>query len=192
MSSISNKSEYQITTVPANTVNCDVLVIGAGASGIPAAIAAARQGAKVILLEEDLVPGGAPVDMSVAMLCGGSRVGIFLEMSQRLNKLYNLTGKPVENFIDGLDGKDYWYMPSSYLQVLREMMRNETNLTLKCGSPVNKVIVTDDGNRRRINGVGAAAGIAVALTANLKTNIRDISIKDMQNQIKILNKPVIF
>ncbi|UCC69893.1 MAG: FAD-dependent oxidoreductase, partial [Armatimonadota bacterium] len=36
----------------------DVLVVGAGASGLPAAIAAARAGAKVTLIEEDPVVGG--------------------------------------------------------------------------------------------------------------------------------------
>ena len=35
------------------TLKCDVVVVGAGPGGVPAAIAAARQGAKVILLEEE-------------------------------------------------------------------------------------------------------------------------------------------
>ena len=39
------------------TLKCDVVVVGAGPGGVPAAIAAARQGAKVILLEEDNMPG---------------------------------------------------------------------------------------------------------------------------------------
>lgn len=47
-------------------IQADVVVVGAGASGVPAAIAAARGGARVILLEEDQQPGGAPVDMYVA------------------------------------------------------------------------------------------------------------------------------
>lgn len=38
-------------------LHCDVIVVGAGPAGIPAAVAAAREGAKVILLEEDMMPG---------------------------------------------------------------------------------------------------------------------------------------
>ncbi len=57
------------------TLKCDVVVVGAGPGGVPAAIAAARQGAKVILLEEDNMPGGAPVDMYVPFICGGPRGG---------------------------------------------------------------------------------------------------------------------
>ncbi len=40
------------------TAFCDVLVIGAGAAGIAAALAAAHTGARVILCEEDFVAGG--------------------------------------------------------------------------------------------------------------------------------------
>ena len=167
MSSIINQRDWQIDAIPSDAINCDVLVVGAGASGIPAAIAAARHGARVILLEEDMVPGGAPVDMSVAMLCGGPRVGIFREMAQQLNNSHNLTGSPVENFVDGADGRDYWYMPGSYLQVLRGMMNAEKNLTLICGSPVSRALVSNDGNRRRVNGVtvDTPGGISRTYTA---------------------------
>lgn len=58
-------------------LHCDVIVVGAGPAGIPAAVAAAREGAKVILLEEDMMPGGAPVDMYVTYMCGAPRVCIY-------------------------------------------------------------------------------------------------------------------
>ena len=38
--------------------HCDVLVIGAGPAGIMAALTAARSGARVILVDEDVLPGG--------------------------------------------------------------------------------------------------------------------------------------
>jgi hypothetical protein len=40
------------------TLRCDVAVIGGGPGGIPAAIAAARQGAKVLLVEKNGFLGG--------------------------------------------------------------------------------------------------------------------------------------
>lgn len=40
------------------THECDVLVAGGGVAGIAAALAAARQGSKVILLEKQFMLGG--------------------------------------------------------------------------------------------------------------------------------------
>ena len=62
----------------------DVAVVGAGPGGIPAAIAAAREGAKVVLIEEDMAPGGAPVDMFVPFVCGAPRLGVFSEMMKSM------------------------------------------------------------------------------------------------------------
>ncbi|MEM1366060.1 MAG: sarcosine oxidase subunit alpha family protein [Pseudomonadota bacterium] len=39
-------------------LHCDVLVVGSGPAGLSAALAAGRAGARVILVEEDFVPGG--------------------------------------------------------------------------------------------------------------------------------------
>ncbi len=39
-------------------IHCDLLVIGAGPSGLSAALAAGRSGARVVLVDEDFTPGG--------------------------------------------------------------------------------------------------------------------------------------
>lgn len=141
--------------IPEDAMACDVLVVGAGASGIPAAIAAARAGARVVLLEEDWTPGGAPVDQYVAMLCGGPRVGIFREMAERLNTEHNLPGRPMEPFLNAGDddGRDYWFTPAAYMQVLAGMLAAESNIDMVCGAPVTRVLVEDAGDRRRVRGV---------------------------------------
>ena len=131
-----------------DSIQTDVLVIGAGASGIPAAIAAARGGARVILIEEDEVPGGAPVDMYVAMLCGGPRVGIFKEMVDLLDRDFDLTADPI-----GQRHTDRWFMPSAYMQAITRMLKAENNLIFIGGSPVINVLLSEGGNRNLIRGV---------------------------------------
>ena len=135
-------------------VHTDVIVVGAGASGIPAAIAAARYGAKVMLIEEDPVPGGAAVDMYVDMLCGGPRLGIYKEMIQILNQKHTLTNKYKPDFgEDGANGKNHWYLPSSFLAVNCQMIAAEKNITLLCGVPVNDVIIEEKDNKTIVKGV---------------------------------------
>lgn len=60
-------------------LHCDVIVVGAGPAGIPAAVAAAREGAKVILLEEDMMPGGAPV-ICMSHICAVHPVSVYLSI----------------------------------------------------------------------------------------------------------------
>jgi len=140
-------------------LSADVIVVGAGPSGVPAAIAAARGGAKVILLEEDMVPGGAPVDMYVALLCGGPRVGIYREMTEALNAKYEISGKPIDRFDAGNKGGcNYWYLPSSYVQVLLNMIAKEKNIRLMCGAKVVSVLT---GGSRQVEGVSVEFGTTV-------------------------------
>ncbi|MEI6520056.1 MAG: FAD-dependent oxidoreductase [bacterium] len=127
-------------------VETDVLVIGAGAAGWPAAIGAARAGASVILLEEDAVPGGAAMDQYVLMLDGGPRSGVITELCNELDKNYPLTERKPGRWWD------FWYMPGDYLMVLSRMLTAEKNITVRCGVRVERLMVEDAGNRRRVTG----------------------------------------
>lgn len=115
------------------TIQTDVLVVGAGASGIPAAVAAAREGAKVVLLEEDPVVGGSLVDMYVSMLCGGPVTGFWKEMRTTLGERFQL--------LPGVR----WFLPAHWLMVLNETIDKEKNITVITGATCNQAMVDDSG-----------------------------------------------
>jgi hypothetical protein len=54
----------------AATISCDVLVVGGGAAGIAAAVAAGRAGARVVLLERYGFLGGLATAAQVGTICG--------------------------------------------------------------------------------------------------------------------------
>lgn len=134
-----------------NEIETDLIVVGAGPAGIPAAISAARNGAKVVLIEEDALIGGAPVDMYVGLVCGLPHVGIFKEMLNRLEAKYGIKYKQPE-------GNGLWFFPDSYALVLHEMVAAESNITLITGASVNGVIMNTSGNTPKISGVEYVTG----------------------------------
>ena len=151
---LAEKNPLKKSDLNLETLKFDVAVVGAGAAGVPAAISAAREGAKVVLIEEDFQPGGAPVDMFVTFMCGEPRVSIYNEMIQELNSRHSLNGKPVSDFGKyGKNGNKHWWMPSSFQIVIGNLIAREKNITLMCGASVFDTIVQHKGNRNIVKGV---------------------------------------
>ncbi len=123
----------------------EVLVVGAGASGIPAAIAAARAGARVILLDEDPYPGGAAVDMGVSAYCGLPRTGIVKEVEDALKAL------------ERSSGHTRWFMPSSWMTVYRELLAR-AGVRLVLNAKAVGAITRERGGTTRVTGVTVERG----------------------------------
>jgi len=56
--------------IGSTTISCDVLVIGGGAAGVAATVAAGRAGARVVLLERYGFLGGLATTAQVGTICG--------------------------------------------------------------------------------------------------------------------------
>ncbi|AHF93422.1 invasion protein [Opitutaceae bacterium TAV5] len=68
------------------TDDFDVAVIGGGPSGVAAAVAAARHGARVVLVEQSGELGGSGSTGGVTSFAGGSRGGIYEEVLDALHR----------------------------------------------------------------------------------------------------------
>jgi len=74
--------------------NCDVLVVGAGAAGVMAAVSAGQAGAKVILVEQASFIGGTAVKAGLKTICGDdSTAGIARRLCRGLKRKRVVMGK---------------------------------------------------------------------------------------------------
>ena len=119
----------------------DIVVVGAGASGIPAAIGAARAGAKVVLVEEDPIVGGASTDSYVDMFCGGPRTGIVKETEEVLGQGHSLSS-----------GRRF-FLPGSFLKAFTLLLKRETNIAVITGARCVEALLTTGVERPRVYGI---------------------------------------
>lgn len=115
-------------------MECDVLCVGAGSAGIYAADAAARNGAKTILLENDVTVGGMHILGNVRGCYYGFHGGSFEEDSPKEDKVFHFK----------VDKK----------QVLQLRRLEKAGVRLLCGCTPTGLLVEDD----RVVGVLAFDG----------------------------------
>ena len=135
----------------------DVLVAGAGPAGIGAAIAAARCGAKVMLIEKCSTPGGIATAGMMSHWSGATQCPLMNEIAERTMKCSIL---PLETNPDLNEHNMRWGIPHEALkQVLFEMLK-EAGVTLqlhtmaagviKEGNTVKGVITESKSGREAI------------------------------------------
>ncbi len=143
------------------TYNCDVLVCGGGFAGISAALAAARQGKKVILLEKTFMLGGLATAGLVTIylpLCDGIGRQISFGIAEELFHLSIKMGaedKYPENWLDNIGTKtendkrfEVQFNPQLFA-ILAEQLLLKEKVEILYGS----YAVATDVNDKRINAV---------------------------------------
>ncbi|MEA3211952.1 MAG: hypothetical protein QOE70_5009 [Chthoniobacter sp.] len=139
-------------TAGAAIPQCDVVIYGGVPGGVAAAVAAAREGASVLLIEQTQHVGGlntsgintAESEHMLKWTIGGLAV----EFYERLGKLYG-TGKP-----------EYFFESSTAEQVFNEMLA-EAKVKVQLGQRVSRV--DKDGTRIRQIVLSGGSEVAAAV-----------------------------
>ncbi|WP_020618573.1 FAD-dependent oxidoreductase [Paenibacillus daejeonensis] len=126
------------------TVNCDVTVVGGGLAGVCAAIAAARLGQKVALVQNRPVLGGNSSSEVRVWVCGATAHG-----HNRYARETGIMGELfVENQRRNIDGNPYiWDL------VVMEAVRAESNIQLFLNTDVHEVEADGPREDRTIRSV---------------------------------------
>ncbi|MBO9607038.1 MAG: FAD-dependent oxidoreductase [Paenibacillaceae bacterium] len=126
------------------TVQTDITVVGGGLAGVCAAIAAARQGRTVALVQNRPVLGGNASSEIRVWVCGATSHGI-----QRYARETGIMGELfVENQFRNPDGNPYYWDA-----VVLETVRAERNIRLFLNTDVHEVEANGEPDRRTIRSV---------------------------------------
>lgn len=140
------------------TASCDVLVCGGGFAGISAALAAARQGKKVILMEKQYMLGGLGTAGLVTIylpLCDGCGKQVSYGIAEELLRLsisMGVEGRYPDNWLDSDDASkrtnkdkrfEVQYNPQLFA-ILAEQLLNKNGVDILYGSYAVGVSKTDD------------------------------------------------
>jgi hypothetical protein len=111
-------------------IACDVLVVGAGISGIAAAISSSRCQAKTILIEKNNLPGGLSLDCQHHYICGlyPENTGIAKEIISGLQKL-----NPQNKFTHIGKLSVFYFQPKNLASLLPKLLKKEKNLKVFYG-----------------------------------------------------------
>ena len=146
----------------------DIAVIGSGASGLAAAITAARAGARVLLLDERPAPGGTGGFSGLTTLCG-----LYDDAGKFLNEGFAREFAGALSSAAPLKMGKVWalpYRPEKFRALAAELIAATPNLEVRWNTPLVEVNGAMNGNITTINShpVGAVidcSGFAVVARA---------------------------
>lgn len=125
----------------ANNRSTDIAIVGGGASGVTAAIQAARLGKKVIIIEPTEWLGGMLTSAGVSAIDGNHKMpsGLWGEFRSHLYEYY---GGPDAVFTGWVSNT--LFEPSVGNEILNKMVNAEPNITVLHGWLLNSVTVNDN------------------------------------------------
>ncbi len=130
--------------------SADIAVVGSGASGLAAAITAARAGARVLLLDERPAPGGTGGFSGLTTLCG-----LYDDAGNFLNDGFAREFAEALSTVAPLKMGKVWalpYRPEQFRKLAAELIAATPNLEVRWNTPLVEVSSAINGTITAING----------------------------------------
>ena len=162
---------------------CDVFVAGAGTGGAPAAIAAARSGARTIVAEYQHAMGGVMTEGLIGVYCFGCRIGFTAEIDGNVKKVASVYGQAKGEWFRRearKAGAEIWF--GAFVQ----------GVVMKGDAVTGVVVVMQDGTRGVVRckvAVDATGNADLAAIAGERTefiNADELSLQGAGSSPKIL------
>ncbi|SEE19482.1 FAD-dependent oxidoreductase [Ruania alba] len=137
-------TSHDVDLIPLETVHSDITVVGGGLAGVCAALAAARQGMRVALVQNRPVLGGNSSSEVRVWVCGATAHGVqhYARETGIMGELF------VENQFTNPEGNPYYWD-----LVLLEAVRAEPGIELFLNTDVREVDADGPSEDRRIRSV---------------------------------------
>ena len=114
------------------TLDCDVVIVGAGGAGLTAAVRATQEGAKVLVLEKMPMVGGNSLKASGGMNCAGTK----------FQEEQGITDSGVEEFIEDTMNGGHQLNDPELVRVMAENSASAVEWLESIGAPLPKVAAT--------------------------------------------------
>ena len=153
------------------TLDCDVVIVGAGGAGLTAAVRATQEGAKVIVLEKMPMVGGNSLKASGGMNCADTK---FQEAA-------GITDSGVEEFIEDTMNGGHQLNDRALVTTLAENSAEAVEWLESIGAPLPKVAATGGTTHKYLHSPEDGSPVGAYLVEKLSNVVEENGIDVMLN-----------
>ena len=155
----------------AETLDCDVVIVGAGGAGLTAAVRATQEGAKVLVLEKMPMVGGNSLKASGGMNCAGTK---FQEAA-------GIIDSGVQEFIEDTMNGGHQLNDLALVTTMAENSSDAVNWLESIGAPLPKVAATGGTTHKYLHSPEDGSPVGAYLVAKLSEEAEKQGIEIMLN-----------
>ena len=153
------------------TLDCDVVIVGAGGAGLTAAVRATQEGAKVLVLEKMPMVGGNSLKASGGMNCAGTK---FQEAAE-------ITDSGVQEFIEDTMNGGHQLNDLELVTTMAENSAEAVEWLESIGAPLPKVAATGGTTHKYLHSPEDGSPVGAFLVEKLNDETKRLGIEVMLN-----------